>query len=82
MRFDKEYSYGDEHDAWKDFAGKVGTPIIATGSGVVTFSGERSGYGKMVEINHGNGITTRYGHAAELVVESGEIVRTGKQLRI
>ena len=60
-----------------DFAGKVGTPIIATGSGVVTFSGERSGYGKMVEINHGNGITTRYGHAAELVVESGEIVRTG-----
>ncbi|MZR62452.1 M23 family metallopeptidase [Alcanivorax sp. DP30] len=60
-----------------DFAGKAGTPIVATGSGVVTFSGEKSGYGKMVEVNHGNGITTRYGHAQELLVEPGEIVRTG-----
>ena len=60
-----------------DFAGKEGTPIIATGSGVVTFSGVKSGYGKMVELNHGNGITTRYGHALELLVEPGEIVRTG-----
>ncbi|WP_035231556.1 peptidoglycan DD-metalloendopeptidase family protein [Alcanivorax nanhaiticus] len=60
-----------------DFAGKEGTPIVATGSGVVTFSGVKSGYGKLVEINHGNGITTRYGHAVELLVEPGEIVRTG-----
>lgn len=60
-----------------DFAGKEGTPIVATGSGVVTFSGVKSGYGKMVEVNHGNGITTRYGHALELLVEPGEIVRTG-----
>ena len=60
-----------------DFAGKEGTPIVATGSGVVTFSGVKSGYGKMVELNHGNGITTRYGHAVELLVEPGEIVRTG-----
>ncbi len=60
-----------------DFAGKEGTPIVATGAGVVTYSGERSGYGKMVEINHGNGLSTRYGHAMELLVEPGEIVRTG-----
>ena len=60
-----------------DFAGKEGTPIIATGAGVVTYSGDRSGYGLMVEINHGNGIATRYGHALELLVEPGEIVRTG-----
>ncbi|MCG8392682.1 MAG: peptidoglycan DD-metalloendopeptidase family protein [Pseudomonadales bacterium] len=60
-----------------DFAGKEGTPIIATGAGVVTFSGDRSGYGKLVEINHGNGISTRYGHALELLVEPGDIVRTG-----
>ena len=44
---------------------------------MVTFSGVKSGYGKMVELNHGNGITTRYGHALELLVEPGEIVRTG-----
>ncbi len=50
---------------------------MATGAGVVTYSGERSGYGKMVEINHGNGLSTRYGHAKELLVEPGEIVRTG-----
>lgn len=60
-----------------DFAGKEGTPIIATGSGVVTYAGKRSGYGLMVEINHGNDMTTRYGHALEVVVQAGDIVRSG-----
>ena len=41
-----------------DFAGKEGSDIVATASGVVTYSGERWGYGLMVEINHGNGATT------------------------
>ena len=41
-----------------DFAGKEGTDVIATGSGVVTYAGERYGYGNLVEINHGNGITS------------------------
>jgi murein DD-endopeptidase MepM/ murein hydrolase activator NlpD len=65
-----------------DFAAKSGTDIIATASGVVTFSGERWGYGNMVEINHGNGLTTRYGHAKELLVEAGEIVKPGQPVAL
>ena len=60
-----------------DFAGKEGSPVVATGSGVVTYAGPRSGYGKLVEINHGNGISTRYGHAKKVKVAVGDIVRTG-----
>lgn len=60
-----------------DFAGKEDTDIIATGAGVVTYAGERSGYGKLVEINHGDGMATRYGHAKTLLVEPGDIVRIG-----
>ncbi|ASK34852.1 M23 family metallopeptidase [Alloalcanivorax mobilis] len=60
-----------------DFAGKDGSPVVATASGVVTYAGARSGYGKLVEINHGNGISTRYGHAKTVKVQVGDIVRTG-----
>ena len=61
-----------------DFAGKEGTEVVATGAGVVTFSGERWGYGNLVEINHGNGLTTRYAHARDLLVNTGDIVRAGE----
>jgi murein DD-endopeptidase MepM/ murein hydrolase activator NlpD len=60
-----------------DFAGKEGSEVIATGAGVVTYSGDRWGYGNMVEINHGNGLTTRYAHAKDLLVATGDIVRAG-----
>jgi murein DD-endopeptidase MepM/ murein hydrolase activator NlpD len=60
-----------------DFAGKDGSDVVATAAGVVTYAGERSGYGLLVEINHGNGISTRYGHAKTVEVEVGDIVRTG-----
>ncbi|EKF74256.1 M24/M37 family peptidase [Alcanivorax hongdengensis A-11-3] len=60
-----------------DFAAKMGTPIIATGSGVVTYAGPRSGYGELVQINHGGGLATRYGHAEKILVKPGDIVRTG-----
>ena len=61
-----------------DFAGKEGTEVVATGAGVVTFSGDRWGYGNVVEINHGNGLTTRYAHARDLLVSTGDIVRAGE----
>jgi len=61
-----------------DFAGKEGSEIIAVASGVVTWSGERYGYGQLVEINHGNGYTTRYGHNAEILVEVGDSVEKGQ----
>lgn len=61
-----------------DFAGKEGSEVVATGAGVVTYSGERWGYGNLVEINHGNGLTTRYAHAKDLLVATGDIVRAGE----
>ena len=61
-----------------DFAGKFGDPITAVADGVVTWSADRYGYGGMVEINHGNGYSTRYAHNAENVVEVGDEVKKGQ----
>ena len=58
-----------------DFAGPYGSPVYSVASGVVQFSGEQSGYGKLVEINHGNGYVTRYGHSSALLVKEGDAVR-------
>lgn len=63
-----------------DFAGKEGSEIIAVASGVVTWAGDRYGYGELIEINHGNGYTTRYGHNAELLVEVGDSVVKGQAI--
>ena len=61
-----------------DFAAREGTEIYATGAGVVTYSGRRWGYGNLIEINHGNGLSTRYAHNKENVVSVGDIVRAGE----
>jgi murein DD-endopeptidase MepM/ murein hydrolase activator NlpD len=61
-----------------DFAGKKGSDILTVGEGVVTWAGKRFGYGLMVEINHGNGYTTRYGHASSLSVKVGDMVKQGQ----
>lgn len=63
-----------------DFAGAEGSPVVAVASGVVTHAGKRWGYGRLVEITHGNGYVTRYGHNAEILVEEGKIVRRGDQI--
>jgi murein DD-endopeptidase MepM/ murein hydrolase activator NlpD len=63
-----------------DFAAPYGTPVYATGPGVVTYAGYRSDYGKIVEINHGHGIVSRYGHLARYVVLVGEHVKAGAQI--
>jgi murein DD-endopeptidase MepM/ murein hydrolase activator NlpD len=65
-----------------DFAGKEGSEIIAVASGVVTWAGERYGYGELIEINHGNGYTTRYGHNAKLLVEVGDSVEKGQPVSL
>lgn len=61
-----------------DFAGKAGSDVIAVASGIVTWSGERYGYGEMVEINHGGGYQTRYAHNAENLVGVGEVIKKGQ----
>ena len=60
-----------------DFAGKAGSNIVAVASGVVSWSGERYGYGKMVEVAHGDGVITRYAHNKENLVKVGDMVRRG-----
>ncbi|GLS89841.1 peptidase M23 [Psychromonas marina] len=65
-----------------DIAGPAGMPLIATAAGVVVEAGQRGGYGLMVEIQHGNGLATRYAHAIELTVKVGEIVSKGQQVAV
>ncbi len=65
-----------------DFAGKTGSEIIAVASGVITWSGNRYGYGALIEINHGNGYATRYGHNAELLVEVGDSIKRGQVISL
>lgn len=61
-----------------DFAGKENSDIISVAAGVVTWSGKRSGYGEMIEINHGGEYATRYAHANKLLVEVGDVVAKGQ----
>ena len=57
----------------------MGTPLVATADGTVTTAGwNAGGYGNMVDIDHGNGIMTRYGHAMQVVVSAGQHVRRGQ----
>ena len=61
-----------------DFRGEEGEPVHATAAGVVTHTGWSGGYGKMVEIDHGNGFSTRYGHLSAFDVQVGDTVRIGQ----
>ena len=61
-----------------DFPADPGTPIVAAASGRVVFAGEHPQYGKMVEIDHGNGLVTRYAHASRLNVKVGDPVVRGQ----
>ncbi|MDG1255299.1 MAG: M23 family metallopeptidase [Glaciecola sp.] len=65
-----------------DFAGTEGDEVIATAAGIVTWSGERYGYGNLIEIDHGNGLVTRYGHNKELIVSVGEVVVKGQEIAL
>lgn len=82
-------SYGYRQDpftgkrAWHegvDFAGRLGSPVLSVAGGVVTFAGERWGYGKLVEVTHGSGYVTRYAHNQRISVEEGQVVRRGDQV--
>jgi murein DD-endopeptidase MepM/ murein hydrolase activator NlpD len=63
-----------------DLAAPYGTPVYATAAGVVTYTGWSGGYGKIVEIDHGHGIVTRYGHLSRFTVLVGEHVASGAQI--
>jgi murein DD-endopeptidase MepM/ murein hydrolase activator NlpD len=61
-----------------DFRGEMGEPIHVTAAGTVTMAGWSGGYGNMVEVNHGNGLATRYGHLSKIDVTVGQSVRMGQ----
>lgn len=63
-----------------DFAGTEGDPVVATAGGIVTWAGERFGYGKMVEVEHAGGYKTRYAHARTVDVQIGQLVDKGQQV--
>jgi murein DD-endopeptidase MepM/ murein hydrolase activator NlpD len=61
-----------------DFRGDIGEPVHATAAGTVTVAGWEGGYGRMVEIDHGNGLATRYGHLSAIDVAVGDKIRIGQ----
>ena len=65
-----------------DFAGKKGSEVIAVGDGVVSWAGNKTGFGKLIEIKHGNGYTTRYGHNQSHMVKVGDTVKKGQQIAL
>lgn len=66
-----------------DFAtGEAGADIVSVAAGVVTAAGERQGYGLAIDVNHGNGYVTRYGHAEALLVDVGEVIKKGQTIAL
>jgi murein DD-endopeptidase MepM/ murein hydrolase activator NlpD len=63
-----------------DFDAPAGSPVLAVADGVVTYASERSGYGNVVEIDHGNGYMTRYAHNSAFVAEVGTRVHAGQTI--
>lgn len=80
-RTDPVYGGGAFHEGL-DIANDEGTPIAATAAGTVTFAGVAGGYGNMVEIDHGNGFVTRYGHNSALLVREGDKVLQGQTISL
>ncbi len=60
-----------------DFVSKPGTSILAVASGVVSWAADKGGYGRLIEINHGDGYSTRYAHNDKLLVNVGDLVNKG-----
>lgn len=79
MRFHPILHYSRVH-AGVDFAAGTGTPIVSAGNGVVVFSGIMGGYGNVVVIDHGGGISTLYGHCSARLVREGETVTQGQNI--
>lgn len=83
--------YGDRIDPFDgnktfhhgiDFAGQEGEGIYAVADGLVSWTGNKSGYGKTIEIDHGNGYVTRYAHSKELIASLGDKVTKGQKIAL
>src|SRR5687768_483437 len=65
-----------------DFAGVAGSEVVSVAAGVITWAGQRTGYGSLIEINHGNGYVTRYGHNQRVLVNVGQTVTRGQAVAL
>ncbi|MCC6829215.1 MAG: M23 family metallopeptidase [Novosphingobium sp.] len=65
-----------------DIPGRLGTPVLASAGGRVRFAGPAGGYGNMIEIDHGNGLETRYAHLSRLLVSPGTPVAPGETIAL
>ncbi len=65
-----------------DFAGAPGTQVLSVADGIVSHAGTDGGYGRSIEITHGNGYVTRYAHNAKLLVEPGQTVKRGDPIAL
>ncbi|HEX7931258.1 MAG TPA: M23 family metallopeptidase, partial [Sphingomicrobium sp.] len=74
------FTGGAAMHAGLDFRGPIGTPILAAAPGRVSFVGQKSGYGNVVEVDHGQGILTRYAHLSGFTTAVGTQVAAGQQI--
>ncbi len=74
------FAHSHAFHAGLDFAARAGTPIASAAGGVVAFAGFKHDFGWVVEIDHGNGLATRYAHASELLVRAGQVVVPGERI--
>jgi len=65
-----------------DFPAEIGTPIVAAAGGMVVAAGVHPQYGNKVEVDHGNGLVTRYAHASRLLVKEGDLVKRGQTIAL
>ena len=79
VRFDP-FTRRPAYHSGLDFSGSHATPIYATGPGIVSYTGVRSGYGNVVEIDHGRGLKTRYAHLSSFAVRAGQRVAVGQRI--
>lgn len=63
-----------------DFMAPIGSPITAAAGGIVVYSDYHQGYGNMIEIDHGNGLISRYAHASKRLVKEGDVVLRGQKI--
>jgi murein DD-endopeptidase MepM/ murein hydrolase activator NlpD len=65
-----------------DFAGVAGTEVLAVADGIVSHTGLDGGYGRMIEVTHGDGYVTRYAHNAKILVKPGQTVKRGDAIAL
>lgn len=81
-RRDDPFTHRSAIHTGMDIAGPANSPIYSTGNGRVKFAGRMPGYGNAIDIDHGHGFVTRYGHLSQILVKSGESIEKGEKIGV